>query len=113
MIPSNHVTWFQLPADDEERAWDFYGQVFGWSTEEVYSNKTMMGAIHGEIVRRSEELNEPRLVIRVNDVDGMIKRVLKCGGKIVKQRTEISEIGMVYASFSDPEGNIINIVGDM
>ncbi|WP_169082866.1 VOC family protein [Paenibacillus sp. PL91] len=113
MIPSNHVTWFQLPAEDEERAWHFYEQVFGWSTEEVYSNKTMMGAIHGEIVRRSEELKETRLVIRVIDVDGMTKQILKCGGKIVKERTEIPEIRMMYVSFSDTEGNIINIVGDM
>lgn len=113
MIPSNKVTWFQLPADDEERAWNFYGQIFGWRTEEVYANKMMMGAIHGEIVRRSEEMKEPRLVIRVDDVDGMIERILKCGGKIVTQRTEITEIGMVYASFADLEGNIVNIVGDM
>ncbi|MFX3632235.1 MAG: VOC family protein [Candidatus Pristimantibacillus sp.] len=113
MIPSNKVTWFQLPTDDEERAWNFYKQVFGWNKEEVYLNKSMVGAINGEIVRRSEELKEPRLVIRVDDVEGMIERILKCGGKIVTQRTEIAEIGMVYASFVDTEGNIVNIVGDM
>jgi hypothetical protein len=33
--------------------------------------------------------------------------------EIVKQRTEIAEIGMVFASFADTEGNIVNIVGDM
>ncbi|WP_268795902.1 MULTISPECIES: hypothetical protein [unclassified Paenibacillus] len=43
----------------------------------------------------------------------MIERILKCVGKIVTQRTEIAEIGMVYASFADTEGNIVNIVGDI
>ncbi|WP_433616396.1 VOC family protein [Paenibacillus cellulositrophicus] len=113
MIPSNKVTWFQLPADDEQRAWYFYGQIFGWSQEEVYANKTTTGAINGEIVRRSGELKEPRLVIRVDDVDGMIERIIHFGGKIIRQRTEITEIGMVYASFEDTEGNAVNIVGNI
>ncbi|RAV09921.1 hypothetical protein DQG23_38735 [Paenibacillus contaminans] len=73
----------------------------------------MTGAKHGEIARRSGELKEPRLVIRVDDVEGMIERIMQSGGKIIKQRTEIAEIGMVYASFEDTEGNIVNIVGDM
>lgn len=25
------VTWMQIPADDVEGAWEFYGSVFDWS----------------------------------------------------------------------------------
>jgi uncharacterized protein len=112
-IPSNKVTWFQLPADQVERAWNFYHQVFGWSQEEMYADKKMTGAINGDIVQRSEEVQQSRIVIRVDDVNRMIQKIKESGGKIVTERTEIPEIGMVYASFTDTEGNIVNIVGDL
>ncbi|WP_028777283.1 VOC family protein [Shimazuella kribbensis] len=112
-IPVNKVTWFQLPAEDMERAWNFYHQVFGWSPEEMYVNKTLLGAINGEIAERNEGMQHPRLVIRVDNVNHMMGKIRKSGGEIVKERTEIPEIGMVFASFVDSEGNIINIVGDL
>ncbi|USK33425.1 hypothetical protein LIT25_23415 [Bacillus sp. F19] len=96
-----------------ERAWNFYHQAFGWSQEEVYTNKAIWGAINGEIAERNEEMQYPRLVIRVDDINHMVEKIKKSGGKIVKERTEIPEIGMVFASFVDTERNIINIVGDL
>lgn len=113
MTPSNHVTWFQIPADDSKRAWDFYGQVFGWSQEEVYKDKKMTGAINGAIDERNENLRTPRLVIRVDNITEMMKKITEAGGEIFVGRTEIPEINMVFAVFRDTEGNLINIVGDI
>ncbi|MBC9719351.1 hypothetical protein H9Y04_43265 [Streptomyces sp. TRM66268-LWL] len=112
-IPTNRVTWFQLPADDVERAWRFYGEVFGWSQEEVYANEVRPGAINGEIAARGDALREPRLVLRVDDIDAALLRITAAGGHVAVGRTEIPEIGMVYASFVDTERNTVNIVGDL
>lgn len=112
-IPSNRVTWFQLPADEVDRAWAFYNKVFGWSQEAGYENVTQFGAINGEIAPRSEELQHPRIVIRVDNINQMIEKIKDAGGKIIVERTEIPDIGMVYASFTDTEGNVVNIVGDL
>lgn len=113
ILPVNKVTWFQLPANDMERAWNFYHQAFGWSQEEAYTNKAIWGAINGEITERNEEMQYPRLVIRVDDINHMLEKIKESGGEIVKERTEIPEIGMAFASFVDTEGNIMNIVGDI
>lgn len=72
-IPSNRVTWFQLPADDVDRAWGF----------------------------------------RVDDVDGTLEKIVAAGGNVALGRTEIPEIAMVFATFEDTEGNLVNIVGDL
>ncbi|NGN65306.1 hypothetical protein G5C51_15535 [Streptomyces sp. A7024] len=112
-IPANRVTWFQLPADDVQRAWRFYGDVFGWRQEDAYANEVRAGAINGEIAARDEALQEPRLVVRVDDIDKTIERITAAGGRLSVGRTEIPEIGMVYASFIDTEQNTVNIVGDL
>lgn len=112
-VPSNKVTWFQLPADDVDRAWRFYGEVFGWRADEAYSPERQVGAIPGEIAARSEELQHPRVVVRVDDVDQALAKISAAGGKVTVPRTEIPEIGMVYASFMDTEGNALNVVGDL
>jgi uncharacterized protein len=112
-IPSNRVTWFQLPADNVARAWTFYNKVFGWSQEAAYENVTQFGAINGEIAPRSEDLQHPKIVVRVDNISQMLEAIKDAGGKIIVRRTEIPEIGMVYASFTDTEGNLVNIVGDL
>lgn len=50
------VTWLQIPADDVEGAWAFYGSVFGWSAESAYANEPRTGAVYAEVVPRSEYL---------------------------------------------------------
>jgi uncharacterized protein len=111
-IPSNMVTWFQIPADDAERAWRFYGAVFGWKAEEVYADRKHLGAINGDIGPRGEELQTPRLVIRVDDIDASVEAIREAGGTILSEPAEIPGMGMVYAAFKDSEGNILNIVGE-
>ena len=110
---SNRVTWYQLPADDVDRAWEFYGQVFGWSQEAAYANDPMRGAINGEIAPRDEQLQVPRVVVRVDDIAAALEKIVASGGKVVLGRTEIPEIGMVFATFEDTEGKLLNIVGDL
>ncbi|MGH3654333.1 VOC family protein [Glutamicibacter sp.] len=83
------------------------------SAESAYTNEPRTGAIHAEVVPRSEDLREPRPVIRVADIDSALARVEQAGGTVVAGRTEIPEIAMVYAVFADPSGNLINVVGDM
>ena len=110
--PTNMVTWFQLPADDESRAWAFYKRVFGWTPEDAYG-APREGAVRGEISKRTEDLPHARLVIRVKDLDRVLAEAVEAGGAIVQGRTDIPEIGMVFAVFRDTEGNILNVVADL
>ncbi|EHR50475.1 lactoylglutathione lyase family protein [Saccharomonospora marina XMU15] len=111
--PSNMVTWFQLPAADTRRAWGFYEEVFGWSAQRSHTAAPQLGAVHGEIAERSDELRHPRLVIRVDDLASSLRRITDAGGRVLVERTEIPAIGMAFATFVDTEGNQVNIVSDM
>jgi uncharacterized protein len=111
-IPSNMVTWFQIPADDPERAWRFYGRVFGWSPEKAYADRKRLGAINGDVAKRQGLLQQPRLVIRVDNVEATARAILAAGGAILEEPSEIPGLGMVYAVFQDPDGNVLNVVGD-
>ena len=106
------VTWFQLPAEDEGRAREFYRRVFGWTPEDAYG-APRAGAVHGEIAKRTEQLVHPRPVVRVDDLDGALARAETAGGTVVQGRTDIPQIGMVFAVFQDTEGNVLNVVADL
>lgn len=112
-IPSNMVTWFQIPADDADRAWRFYGAVFGWHAEDAHADRRHLGAINGNIAERCIDLQTPRLVIHVDDVEASLAAVHEAGGRILTEPSEIPGLGMVYAAFRDTEGNVLNIVGDV
>lgn len=109
-VPANAVTWFQIPADDPERAWRFYGAVFGWSEAATKRDEKMRGGINGEIVARTPELNGPRLVIRVDDLDEGVARLVAAGGEAVGPHVALEKIGMKFATFRDTEGNLLNLV---
>lgn len=52
-------------------------------------------------------------MIRVEDLDGVLSEAVEAGGAIVRGRTDIPEIGMVFAVFEDTEGNILSVVADL
>lgn len=110
--PKNRVTWCQIPAADEDRAWRFYGQVFGWEREEVEADHKLTGAILAEVTAKRPDLDKPRLVIRVDDIEVTLSAIRDAGGKVLTERQVIPKVGMAYAVFADSEGNILNIVAD-
>ena len=119
------VTWFELPADDPERASKFYSEIFGWKTPDMgmgdgsllaqtaQSGEDMQplekGTINGSIALRSETFNKPHIVITVDDLDMKIKKVISAGGKVVQERQEVDGM-MAFAIVSDTEGNNVGII---
>jgi predicted enzyme related to lactoylglutathione lyase len=117
------VVHFEIPADDVERAKEFYRSVFDWQlqdmpemdytivrTTEVDENQmpTTPGAINGGIMRRSQATPAPVLTIDVESVDQALKQVQAAGGRVVRERTEIPGMG-AFAYFTDPEGNTVGL----
>ena len=52
-IPQNKVTWFQLPADNVDRAYSFYSDVFNWDKNDAEINERNFCAINGSIESRT------------------------------------------------------------
>jgi predicted enzyme related to lactoylglutathione lyase len=118
---------FEIPADDVERAKNFYGSIFGWDLQtmqmgegeyttvkttavnEQTQTPTEPGAINGGLYRRSEQApSTPVITIDVDGIDDALKQIEDQGGSTVTPRTPIPGMG-AFAYFKDPEGNVLGL----
>lgn len=120
------VVHFEIPAEDLERAKDFYGSVFGWQLQTVpmpggeYTTVTTTpideqtqvpvepGAINGGLMQRDERTPAPVITIDVDAIDDALQQVEARGGVTVTARTAIPGMG-AFAYFQDPEGNVLGL----
>jgi uncharacterized protein len=118
------VVHFEIPADDVDRAKEFYGSIFGWQLQDMpemdytvvrtteIDEQTQMptspGAINGGLMRRTQETPTPVLTIDVDSVEQALKQVEAAGGRVVRPRTEIPGMG-AFAYFTDTEGNTLGL----
>jgi predicted enzyme related to lactoylglutathione lyase len=119
------VVHFEIPAEDLDRAKEFYAAAFGWTSYTVpmgesdyvtvttvpVDQATMMptepGAINGGLVQKSAAMSAPVITIGVASIDAALERVTAGGGSIVLPRTEVSEGAFAY--FEDSEGNLMGL----
>ena len=118
------VVHFEIPADDEARAREFYGAVFGWQLQEMpeldytlamttpIDQETQIplepGAINGGLMKRSAETPAPVVTVDVESIDISLKEIEAAGGSTVRERTEIPGMG-AFAYFKDTEGNVVGL----
>ena len=121
---SNSVVHFEIPADDLERAQNFYATCFGWGvTHMPEMNYTMVvtgptpegggppsepGFINGGMFVRSEDLTGPVVTVDVDDIDKALETVSANGGSTVGAKMAVGDMGFA-AYFRDPEGNVIGL----
>ncbi len=120
----SRVVHFELPADNVERAKGFYQKAFGWDisqqpgmeyhmvgTAEI-DQKTRMptqpGAINGGMTKRNNEVKNTVITIDVPDIEATLKNVEKLGGKMVRKKEPVADMGFT-AYFKDTEGNIVGL----
>jgi uncharacterized protein len=117
------VVHFELPADDVERAQNFYREAFGWQmnsmpgmgytligTTATNDDGTLaeIGGINGGMLARQDPITAPIITIAVDDIDDALAKVEKLGGKTAIGRQPVGEMGF-SAYFVDPEGNVIGL----
>ncbi len=117
------VVHFEIPADDLERARKFYTSVFGWKMDSVPEMEyiligttrvdengmpTEAGGINGGMMKRQSPLNSPVITIDVQNMEDAMKKVKKMGGKIIREKMQVGDMGYA-AYFKDTEGNIIGL----
>ena len=128
----NSIVHFEIPADDVDRAMDFYKKTFGWKFNEwpmpansstggasyygvttVETDEQHMpkhaGAINGGLMKRSNENHVFTNYVQVEDIASMLETIAANGGSVVMPKTEIAP-GMGWiAMFKDPEGNMMGL----
>jgi predicted enzyme related to lactoylglutathione lyase len=118
----NHVSHFEIYADDPNALVHFYGTLFEWQfeppmgpdgyrivrtvdTDPTTGRPREVGGINGGILKRAEK-NGPRVInyITVQSLDLSIDKAQSLGAKLEKKRTAVPSMGW-YAILTDPQGN--------
>jgi len=111
-----NIVWFEIPADNPERAKTFYKNLFGWNinpfpgSDDYWhidtggADETPDGAL-----KKRKRPEEPIInYVSVNSVDKYADKIAKLGGKICMAKTAVPQMGY-FAVCQDTEGNSFGI----
>ncbi len=120
---SGRVVHFEIPADDPERAQEFYRTAFGWAVNSMpnmgYAILTTTptdergapaepGAINGGMLRRESPVTAPVVTVEVDDIDQALKTIDSLGGSTAREKLPVGDMGFA-AYFTDCEGNLLGL----
>ncbi|MDD5693487.1 MAG: VOC family protein [Patescibacteria group bacterium] len=111
------IVHFEIPADDPERAKDFYEKVFGWKIEKwdgpmdywLVNTGEKDPGINGGLTRRADPVTITTNTVGVENLDNKLNEVTGAGGEIVMPRSVIPNMGYL-AYCKDTEGNIFGLM---
>jgi uncharacterized protein len=107
------VVWFEIPADNVERAKRFYESLFGWKIEKFpaavadYWHIDTGGGDEtpdGGLMPRMHPQQPITNYVIVPSVEEAAAKVEKLGGKIMKPKTEVAQMGY-FVICRDTESN--------
>ena len=107
------IVWFEIPADDVERAKSFYSALFGWKIDRLpgpmeYWRIDTGGSEDspdgGLLKRQNPQPQGITNYISVASADESAAKVEKLGGKICMPKTAVPEMGY-FVICQDPENN--------
>ena len=114
-ILRDYVSWFEIPAVNFQQAVDFYNYIYGIDMETNFDGNYAMAffpaneGIGGAIVAGPGSTpSDTGPLIYLNggkDLNLVLKRVEKAGGRIIMPKTLISKESGYFSIFIDSEGN--------
>ena len=112
------VSYFDLSADEPERAIKFYNNVFGWKISKwegpfeywlIKTGEKDEIGIDGGLAKRINPGDSVTPFINVNSVDEYLNKITSNGGEILKPKSPIPSVG--YMSIcKDTENNVFGII---
>ncbi|MEJ2584860.1 MAG: VOC family protein [Robiginitalea sp.] len=111
----DYVSWFEIPAVNFQQAVDFYQHIFGIEMQQNVTDANAMAffpttsGIGGAIIAGPGSIpGDTGPLIYLNggdDLDEVLNRVEEAGGRVVMQKTLISEDAGYFGIFIDSQGN--------
>ena len=101
----NPITWFEIPVTDIHRAITFYNEVFGYDLKPQQFGGTTMAwfpydkdqsGITGSLIHQPDyyapsDKAGVLIYFGCDNIDETIRKIAPAGGKIIKEKTMISE----------------------
>jgi hypothetical protein len=112
----HQVVHFEIPADDVQRAREFYRSLLGWEAEaapgfpDYYTFDTSDGqqVQGGAIQARQPGITAPVNYISVESVADKVERIRELKGEILMDKSPVPGMGWL-AIFRDTEGNMFGL----
>lgn len=120
---SHTVVHFEIPADQPERAAEFYRELFGWKIDHMggpmdywlvntvptdAEGRPAEPGVNGGLMRRMFAGQTPVNYISVENVDEFSEKAERLGAKVVVPKRPVPGMGW-FAQLTDTEGNIFAI----
>ena len=111
------VIHFEIPAENTERAVNFYRRAFGWKIEKygsmnywlVTTGEDTESGINGAIAEKDETHPTTINTVSVPSYDEALKKIKEAGGRVLTPKMTVPNVGyMAYCK--DTEGNIFGIM---
>ena len=113
------IRWHELFAADWEKAFAFYGELFGWQKDNpdseamgAYQRFSAAGQTIGGMLTKPATVPVPFWLyyFNVDDIDAAAKRVKTGGGQVIEGPLEVSDGGWIVQC-ADPQGAMFALVG--
>ena len=117
-----NIGFFDIPADDVDRAKNFYTGLLGWTIEplagfpdpaqrrhSIVTGPAGDGTVNTGGLYQRHGSNGIMDFVLVSDLDAVLAKVGPLGGKIVLEKTSIEAVGS-FAVIQDTEGNILGLL---
>ena len=112
----NPVTHFEVLGTDAGALQQFYGEVFGWQTQDVMGGSYYMvdrgneSGINGGIGASPDgSPGHVTFYVEVDDPGAALEKISGLGGTTVQPPMEVPG-GPTIALFADPEGHVVGLV---
>jgi uncharacterized protein len=110
---SHPVVHFEVAGQDGEALKAFYEGVFGWKTQHAGGDYWLVEkegeGIGGGISKSQTDSGHVTFYVQADDVQAVLDEVESLGGSTKMPVTDVP--GMVrFASFTDPQGNVVGVV---
>ena len=115
---SSRVIHFEIPADDPQRAVDFYTRVFDWKFQKwagpqdywlITTGANQEAGINGGLLKRQHPGMSTVNTVQVTNLDQTVARIEKQGSRTVVPRMAIPGVGHL-AYCSDTENNVFGVM---
>ena len=115
---SSRVIHFEIPADDPQRAVDFYTRVFDWTFQKwagpqdywlVTTGASQEPGINGGLLKRQHPGMSTVNTVQGTNLDQTVAQIEKAGGHTVVPRMAIPGVGHL-AYCSDTENNVFGVM---
>ena len=105
---NNAVAWWEHRVGDLQSAQKFYGEVFGWKFTSFGEDYVVINGPESEMpigALIKDKKEGARLFAGVEDLEATLAATVAAGGKVVTERTLISDEFGWYAMIQDADGH--------